>query len=113
MKFRHGEAVIQHRFLGFDTGELGESNVKMFDEDLTVDGVGVAPADGVEPVLRADTPVQVDLQVFLDFGHPCTAHDEWTVRGARFEQVGEAQDWRNPFTGWEAGTAVNLRRVAG
>ncbi|MFW6598122.1 hypothetical protein ACQBAU_16305 [Propionibacteriaceae bacterium Y2011] len=35
------------------------------------------------------------------------------ARGREWEVDGEVADWRNPFTGWEAGIEIPIRRFKG
>lgn len=113
MRFAHGETVTQHPCTGFGTDELGEQAYATFGPNVTVLGVGVEPVAGTEIAQRVDDAVQVDARLYLPYSHPSTPHDEWTVRGLRYAQQGDAEQWRSPLTGWEAGCVVNLRRRTG
>lgn len=109
MRFPHGETVTRHPFAGYP--DEYEGGVPEFGADVAVPNVGVAW--GPQSEAQAASEVRVDAVLYLPFdtdGHP---HDEWTVRGLRYAQVGVVEPSRNPFTGWEAGATVALQRITG
>lgn len=80
----------------------------------TVDGCGVAPAGSFEEHFQAST-VEWDLDLYAPFGADFIAEDAVTLPGdtTRYQVHGRPSPWRNPFTGWEAGTVVRLKAVEG
>lgn len=59
---------------------------------------------------RFQATVQSGYDVFLPAGVTVEPDAQMVVRGETFEVDGEPGDWRNPFTGWQAGVQVALRR---
>lgn len=57
--------------------------------------------------------VVVGLTLFVPFGFDVLHGDQVDVAGVLYEVDGDPADWENPFTGWEAGTTIALRRVDG
>lgn len=39
--------------------------------------------------------------------------DAFEIAGVRYEISGDREPWQSPFTGWQAGLVVPLRRVSG
>lgn len=80
----------------------------------TVDGCGLAPAGSLEEHFQAST-VEWDLDLLAPYAADIKAQDVVTLPGdtARYQVHGKPSKWRNPFTGWEAGTVVRLKAVEG
>lgn len=55
----------------------------------------------------------LDARVFGPADMDVDATDRLEVRGEVYEVIGVPQRPRNPWTGWEPGTTVKLRRVRG
>jgi hypothetical protein len=70
------------------------------------------PAIGYESTVSGDTVV-TQPQALLPYNTPVTSQSVLVIRGDRYEVDGTPNPWRSPFTGWEAGLAVPLRRVTG
>lgn len=112
MFFAHGESVIRHRFTGFVTSPWGEeSSLKTFADDEQVQRVGVDPGVSVEP--GTDSTVTSNPVLYIHTLTNPSPHDEWTVRGLRYEQDGEALHPIHPMTGWDPGWIVKLARRTG
>lgn len=79
--------------------------------DSTVVGA-FAPAGSVEVVQGQDT-VTTSPSVYLPSGTVVNAVDQVTVRGVTYDVAGDPQDWRHPWTGWQAGIVVRLQAVTG
>lgn len=62
---------------------------------------------------RTREPIIDGLRVFGPPHWDVTGRDRMRVRGIVWEVYGEPFAPRSPFTGWEPGTAVNLRKVRG
>ena len=80
---------------------------------FTVADVGVAPAASDETSAEFGTVAANGYNLYLPYGSDVRATDSITVRGVSGWQVqGDASsvDWRSPYTGWEAGTVVMVRR---
>lgn len=67
---------------------------------VTRSGVTVADLTGAFDPLES--------RVYLPFGSDVRGGDTISVRGLTRTTSQDVQDWRNPFTGWEAGSVVVL-----
>lgn len=110
------EKVARHPFAEFVEDSWGESKAKTFggDEDVWVEAVDESPRDPANSPTSSDSTVVARAQLLAEGEPPAnwSAHDEWTVRGRRWLQVGETITWRDPwdpFVGWQ----VNLERRTG
>lgn len=110
MKF--SEQATRHPFVGYALDGLGESRTPQFADDEPA-LVGFAPAGIAEPALDGDTVAVSGPSLYLPGAVAGSAHDEWTVRGLRYGQVGEPAVWRSPLTGWQPGTVILLDRRTG
>ena len=109
MNFPHGETItlIRRGVIGEDVdgndvkGEITSEVVGAFD-----------PAIGFERTGGMDQ-VSSQPQVLLPAGTVVGSVDAVMVRGLRYEVDGVANVWNSPFTGWNAGVVVPLKRVTG
>lgn len=58
-------------------------------------------------------PVIDGLTIYGPPDMDVTAHDRMRVRGKVWQVHGDPEKPRSPFTGWEPGTTVRLRKVDG
>lgn len=93
------------------TGQDTYGNDVYGSTDRTVVGA-FAPAGAAELVQGRDT-VTTQPALYLPPGTDVAAVDRATVRGVTYDVDGTPADWRNPFTGWQAGIVVNLKGVTG
>jgi len=107
------ELTITHRE---PTGQDGDGNDTFTTTTTTVVG-GFAPsisrAVRSHEMLGGRDTVITETLAFFPPGTVVDSNDAVTVRGETYEVTGDAQDWRNPFTGWRAGVVVVLRKVTG
>lgn len=82
-------------------------------EEETLDGCIVAPRTSSDVDDRGRQGVVVGLSLFAPFGTDITHTDQLRVDGVLYEIDGEPGRWKSPFSGWEAGVEVALRRAAG
>lgn len=113
--FPNGETVIATR-VDAPTGGYDEQGNPIY-ETLTIefDGVGVAPAASNETAEPFGQVAANGYTLYFPYGSDVRAADVFEVRGVEGWQVqGDAStvDWRSPFTGWEAGTVVTVRRAS-
>lgn len=75
--------------------------------------VGVAPviASDLSEDNRAGTLQEFDL--YDDMNSPIDFDDRIIVRGEMFDVVSHPQRWQSPYTGWQAGAVIRVRRVEG
>lgn len=71
-----------------------------------------APTSTAELTDGGDTVIS-QPQAYLPPGTVVTPTSVLVIRGNRYEVDGDPADWRQPFTGWNPGIAVPLRRVTG
>ena len=109
--FPHGETVQRLAFVSLTRDAHGVEVITRADP-VDVDGVGFDPggtyetnAEGVRIVTQPTLYV-----AFQQAAHPL---DQWTCRGKRYDVDGDATQRLNPFTGWQAGQAIKLKRVIG
>lgn len=69
------------------------------------------PGTSVESLGGRDL-LTVQPAVYLPAGTSIAAVDAVEVRGLTYEVDGSPNDWVNPFTGWNPGVEVRLRRAA-
>lgn len=79
----------------------------------TIEGAYVAPRESSEPSERGRVGVIVGLTLFAPYDTDLLHTDQIEVDGTLYEIEGEPGQWRNPFTDWEAGLTVALRRATG
>lgn len=110
MLFPFGDAITLHSRTGVTPDPVYGNDVPTY-TDSTVVGA-FAPAGSIELVQGQDTVI-TSPSVYLPAGTVVAAVDQVTVRGLTFDVDGDPQDWRNPFTGWQAGIVVRLKSVTG
>ncbi|MGH3992727.1 MAG: hypothetical protein ACRDSN_09740 [Pseudonocardiaceae bacterium] len=112
--FAHGVALTVHRATRDDFGDPGAETTHI------IEGWALAPRLSSEPIETGRASVIVGLDAYGPYGADIQAADvvipgagagRWT--GVRFMVDGDPGDWRNPLTGWEAGTVAALLRVKG
>lgn len=114
MRFRNGVTAIRLRRRMVEDPYSGEETLGDWsDADrLPLAGVAFAPLTPEEEQAVDARVARNSCNLFGAYGLDITPSDriedpsgtEWNVDGFR-------QDWRNPFTGWEAGSQTRLRRV--
>lgn len=119
MRFRHGETVLHHVFDSTAEDDRGNP-IPAWLAPVPVVGVAFAPAQTVEP--RPSDPtggtsltsrVVYPAMLYGHAGWVVGPKDRFTVRGRLYEVEGDESGWRSPFTGWAAGTTVELKAVEG
>lgn len=80
---------------------------------LYISGVAIAPGPSAESVEVDRSRLDVDYTLYLPYGADVKPLDRVVVRGETYEVEGIRADWRNPFTGAEAGSVVEVKRVSG
>lgn len=107
------EMVVRIR-AGASTTTDGYGNpVAGADAERELPTLGIAPRVSSEFNEPGRTAVIVGLTVFFPGGTDVLSTDRFRVRGTVYEVVGEAGDWRSPFTGRRPGIEVALKRVMG
>lgn len=113
--FAYGEAV---QFIS-PTLVLNDYSGEVESEDWDNPFVELEGACGVEPIASnepaEDGRQSVIVGYRLYFDRMVTVDREWraVVRGDVLRVQGRPAGWRSPFTGWEAGTVVEVRWTDG
>lgn len=111
--FGHGDSVLHHRYAGTVRNAHGQTVVSYADP-VELHGVGVAPGASTEPRDGGSYRVVSQTTIYVPPGTTVDARDQFTVRGIKYGVEGDAAgEWRNPYTGWNPGSAVTLRRISG
>lgn len=113
--FTHGETVT---FLAATTVEDEYGNtVESWESPttaLTKPHAGVEPRPTSSEVQDSRNAVTSGYTLYW-LGETFDVDPQWRaiVRGETWQVLGEEAQWRSPFTGWEAGTVVQVGRVDG
>jgi hypothetical protein len=83
------------------------------EDRTTLTGAFVAPREASEITNRGRAGVIVGLTLFAPHDTDLVFTDRIEVDGVPYDIEGEPGRWRNPFTDWEAGLQVALRRTSG
>lgn len=113
--YAFGETVTRQRATAGTDPYSGEATALDWTapDELVISGVAVAPGGFSEFATPDRTRVDIDFTLYSDFQADIEPLDRVIVRGLTCEVVGKRQDWRNPFTGNEPGSVVEVRKVAG
>jgi hypothetical protein len=109
VNFRHGVTITVKR--GGTDSRTGDP---LPTTEHTVERCGVAPRSSAE-TNNLGNAVITGLTVFAPYGADIRATDTVLIPGDpdAWYVEGEAGHWRNPFTGWQAGTQFALTRQKG
>lgn len=111
--FPNGETVTFEARIE-DGAEDDHGNlVDTWADPVTVEGCGFAPQGSVESVEPGRNQVVTSPVLYCPPGTVVSSRDRATVRGKQYLVDGDPAEWRNPFTGWNAGVVVTLERVSG
>lgn len=115
MLFPSGETVTRQRAASALDPYANESTGKSWEnpDELAIPGCAFGPGASSEPVVDARTEVLTQPTLYAPFGSDITAADRLVIRGRTWQVDGDPADYRNPFTGWEAGMVVKLKAVSG
>ena len=109
--FAHGETVTRLRaavVVDPYSTEAGEdwSNPS----SLAISGCAFDPGGTGEAIDLARRVITTQPTLYAPAGSDIVASDRLVVRGVTYGVDGDPSDWRNPFTGWQPGLAVALKR---
>lgn len=77
-------------------------------------GIAVAPKTSTESSEVTRTPLFAGLTILgVPVDSAVTAEHRVRVRGEDYEVEGDPANYHNPFTGWNPGKVVNLKRIEG
>lgn len=103
-------AVVRVRSGGFDdNGDPIEGPPRR----LEICDAKVAPRSSSDVNDRGRAGVIVGLSLFARYGTDIVHGDVIEVDGVPYNVEGETGQWKNPFTGWNAGSEIALTRARG
>lgn len=110
-----GETVTRQRATATTDPYSGEATDLSWDDpdELAIEGVAVAPGATAETAEADRERLDIEFTLYLPYGADVKPLDRVVVRGTAYDVEGKPADWRNPFTGSEPGTVVQVRRVGG
>ena len=82
-------------------------------DELDIPNVAVEPVSVAEQVTDGSEQLVIDARLYVPYQADVLPLDRVVVRSQTFEVGGTRADWKNPFTGAEPGSVLNVRRVAG
>jgi hypothetical protein len=109
--FAYGETAVIVRAALVDASYGNQSRDWDSATHISSPGWGFAPRPGDE---RSADDAPVVIVGLTGYGPPdadVLPTDRMEVRGEMYDVVGDVGVWRSPFTGWEPGVEVALRRV--
>lgn len=111
----HGETVTRIRPAAASDPYSGEDTELDWASATSTDlpGFAVAPGGFVENEDPDRSSVDIAFTLYGPYAADIEPLDRIVVRGLTCEVSGKRQDWRNPFTGNEAGCVVEVRKRAG
>lgn len=116
--FPHGDTVTRLRGTPIVDPYSGEATGTDWSHPSRLDFPGCA----VWQESSVESPDQMGVQrtkvvtvtkCAVPFGADFLPSDRFEVRGRTYEVVGDIEDWRSPFTGWEPGSVVTGVRTDG
>lgn len=116
MQFPHGDFIEVIKPVAVLDEYSGEVTRWSFEnaEPVTLDiRFGVAPNAQQESPVPGRNPIYSGYTLLAPIGHGIEPEDRVIVRGETYEVDGEIGDWISPFTGWRAGSVINVKRGEG
>jgi hypothetical protein len=114
MNFPHAETATRQRGTAVTDPYSGEATDVDWStpDELELLG-GFNPGQSSEPLQDARNAVTTQPEFYTDFGSDVLAGDRLVVRGKTYDVDGDPADWHSPFTGWEPGMVIPLKRTEG
>lgn len=112
---KHGETVTRLRRTMVLDPYSGEETLGSWDapDELTIEGVAIAPASSVEPAVDGRQQVVTAMSLYGAQGLDIRPADRIRARSGVWDVVGDEQAWSNPFTGWAPGSEYAIKRAVG
>lgn len=112
IRFRFPRTVQRIPYLGVVENAHVRESIQYGEPEAVL--AAFAPASSTEPRAYGQMTVITPATLYLDHCRDdLSPHDKWVVDGEEYEVEGTPKVWRSPFTGWEAGTEIALRRADG
>lgn len=109
MTFPFGQEITVVRRTRAQPDALG--NDTWTSQETVVQGA-YNPGSSFELVQGQDL-LTVQPTVYLPAGTPIAASDRVKVDGLTYEVDGSPREWRSPFSAWQPGVEIKLKRVTG
>ena len=108
---RGGETITIKRRSAASVDEFG--NKTFSTTTITVKDALVGIGTGDEPIDPTRNPSDYKVTLYLPNGTVIQDGDIFVVRGSQWQKDGGAMEWISPFTGFETGIVVPLRKRNG
>ncbi len=108
---RGGETIVITRRSATSTDAYGNNTYAT--TTITVKDALVAIGGTSEPIDIARDAVDSNLTVYLPNGTVVQDGDVFTIRNSKWVKAGQALEWISPFTSFEGGVVVPLRKRNG
>lgn len=112
---RHGETVTRLRRRMVLDPYSGEETQGSWDapDELEIVGVAIGPSSTVEFVTNDRSQVTTSMSLYGTQGLDVKPADRIRARSGLWDVVGDELAYTSPFTGWDAGSEYQVRRVSG
>lgn len=113
--YPHGEIATRLRGEAVADPYSAEATALSWDDpdELEIPGCGFDPGGSLEPVEVGRAAVITQPTLYAPADADVLAGDRVEVRSLTWEVDGDPALWRSPFTGWEPGLVVKLKKVSG
>lgn len=112
---KHGESVTRLRRVMVVDPYSNEETQGSWDapDELELAGVAVGPSSTAELNTEDRSTVTTSMSLYGGQGLDVLPSDRIRARSGLWDVVGDEMAYSNPFTGWDAGSEYQLRRVSG
>lgn len=113
--FKHGETVVRLRRQMIADPYSGENTQGSWDDadELPIAGVAIGPSSTQEVMADDRQQLITSMSLYGPQGLDVEPEDRIRARSGLWDVTGEEQQWSNPFTGWDAGSEYQVRKVTG
>lgn len=111
MFFKGNEPVIIKRREINGTDEYGNETYSTTEILVRDCLMGFGSTD--EPVDASRKPIDASVTLYFPNGTVILEEDVFEVREKDFVKDGDPMDWKSPFSGWNLGVVVKVRRRVG
>lgn len=111
--FPFGETVQREAYIPDGAEDSHGNPVDSWASSVDIPNCAFVPGGSVERVEPGRNAVVTQPQILAPAGTVAESRDRFTVRGKQYEVDGDPAEYRSPFTGWEPGVVINLKRTEG
>lgn len=108
---RGGETITIRRRSATSTDDYG--NPVYTTTTISIKDALIAFGNTDEPVDTARDPIDNSITAYLPNGTVVEESDQFIIRGTNWVKDGDPQTFTNPFTSFDGGTVVKLRKRVG